>query len=103
MNYSSHKSKVPSAATFVQPTTINLKAAKNALSALVARALAGEDIVITRNGEPAVRLVPAVPPKQRIPGLYPELSGLAEKVLEPMTEEELALWYDGKIFPDAAP
>jgi len=32
--------------------------AKTTLSALVARAEAGEDIVIARNGKPAVRLVP---------------------------------------------
>ena len=33
--------------------------AKSKLSQLVARAQAGEDIVIARNGTPAVRLVPA--------------------------------------------
>lgn len=32
--------------------------AKTTLSKLVARAEAGEDIVITRNGKPAVRLAP---------------------------------------------
>ena len=34
--------------------------AKTRLSQLVARAEAGEDIVIARNGDPAVRLVPLV-------------------------------------------
>lgn len=34
---------------------------KTHLSELVARALAGEEIVITRRGEPAVLLVPARP------------------------------------------
>lgn len=34
---------------------------KTHLSELVARALAGEEIVITRRGEPAVRLVPERP------------------------------------------
>jgi prevent-host-death family protein len=33
--------------------------AKTHLSQLVERALAGEEIVLTRRGEPAVRLVPA--------------------------------------------
>ena len=33
--------------------------AKTQLSKLVERALEGEDIVVTRNGKPAVRLVPA--------------------------------------------
>lgn len=49
--------------------TVNMHQAKSSLSRLVARALAGEDIVIARNGEPLVRLVP-VPKerKQRVPG-----------------------------------
>jgi antitoxin (DNA-binding transcriptional repressor) of toxin-antitoxin stability system len=35
-----------------------MHAAKTNLSQLVERALAGEEIVLTRRGEPAVRLVP---------------------------------------------
>jgi len=48
---------------------VNMRQAKSSLSRLVERALAGEDVVIARNGEPLVRLVP-VPkePKCRIPG-----------------------------------
>ena len=38
--------------------TINIHAAKTNLSKLVERALAGEEIVISRNGEPLVNLVP---------------------------------------------
>jgi len=37
---------------------VGMHEAKTTLSALVARAEAGEDIVIARNGKPAVRLVP---------------------------------------------
>lgn len=39
--------------------------AKTTLSKLVERAEAGEDVVIARNGKPAVRLVP-VAPKPRL-------------------------------------
>ena len=48
---------------------VNMHQAKTSLSRLVARALAGEEIVIARNGKPLVRLVP-VPnePKPRVPG-----------------------------------
>jgi prevent-host-death family protein len=48
---------------------VNMHQAKTSLSRLVERALAGEDVVIARNGEPLVRLVP-VPkePQRRIPG-----------------------------------
>ncbi len=49
--------------------TVNMHQAKTTLSRLVERALAGEEIVIARNGEPLVKLVP-VPkePKLRVPG-----------------------------------
>ena len=45
--------------------TVNMHQAKSTLSRLVERALAGEDVVIARNGEPLVRLVPV--PKERKP------------------------------------
>jgi prevent-host-death family protein len=53
------------------PDIINMHQAKSSLSRLVERALAGEDIVIARNGEPLVKLVP-VPKerKPRVPGRY---------------------------------
>ena len=37
---------------------VNMLEAKNQLSRLVKDALAGQDVVIARNGEPMVRLVP---------------------------------------------
>jgi len=48
---------------------VNMHQAKTTLSRLVERALAGEEILIARNGKPLVRLVP-VPskPPNRIPG-----------------------------------
>jgi len=39
-------------------TTVNMHQAKASLSRLVERALAGEEVVIARNGEPLVSLVP---------------------------------------------
>ncbi|HYM67272.1 MAG TPA: type II toxin-antitoxin system prevent-host-death family antitoxin [Patescibacteria group bacterium] len=39
---------------------VGMHDAKTNLSRLVARAEAGEDVVIQRNGKPAVRLVPVV-------------------------------------------
>ena len=38
--------------------TVNIYEAKNQLSKLIAMAQAGEEVIIARNGEPAVRLVP---------------------------------------------
>jgi len=48
---------------------VNMHQAKTSLSRLVRRALEGEEIVIARNGEPLVKLVP-VPKirKRRVPG-----------------------------------
>jgi prevent-host-death family protein len=49
--------------------TVNMHQAKSSLSRLVARALDGEEIVIARNGEPLVRLVPVpMEGKPRVPG-----------------------------------
>ena len=49
--------------------TVNMHQAKSSLSRLVERALAGEDVIIARNGQPLVRLVP-IPTvrKPRVPG-----------------------------------
>ena len=38
--------------------TVNMHEAKTTLSRLVERALAGEEILIARNGQPLVQLVP---------------------------------------------
>ena len=48
---------------------VNMHEAKTTLSRLVERALAGEEIVIARNGTPLVRLVPVVKTAEpRVPG-----------------------------------
>lgn len=43
-------------------TTMNIAEAKSKLSELVARAEAGEEVVIARNGKPSVRLQPVEAP-----------------------------------------
>jgi prevent-host-death family protein len=72
---------------------VNMHQAKSSLSRLVKRALAGEEVVIARNGEPLVRLVP-VPktPKPRVPGRGKGKIWIAPDCFDPMTEEELELW-----------
>jgi prevent-host-death family protein len=72
---------------------VNMHQAKSSLSRLVERALAGEDILIARNGEPLVRLVP-VPrtSKPRVPGRGRGKIWIAPGCFDPMTEEELELW-----------
>ena len=52
---------------------VGMHDAKTHLSKLVERALAGEEIVLTRRGEPAVRLVP-----ERAGGGFAALAGIWE-------------------------
>ena len=48
---------------------VNMHQAKSSLSRLVERALAGEEVVIARNGRPLVRLVPVQKKhRPRVPG-----------------------------------
>jgi prevent-host-death family protein len=47
--------------TIVTVTEFGMHEAKTHLSQLVERALAGEEIVVTRRGKPAVRLTPVAP------------------------------------------
>ena len=48
---------------------VNMHQAKTSLSRLVERALAGEEVVIARNGEPLVKLVPVEKKREpRVPG-----------------------------------
>jgi len=74
---------------------VEIAVAKTELDDLVERALAGEEIVIERNGEPLVRLVP-VPnkPKRapRVPGRFKGKIWIAPDCFEPMSEEELKDW-----------
>jgi prevent-host-death family protein len=73
--------------------------AKTHFSKLLQQAQAGETVVITsgRDKKPIVRLVPVA--ASRIGSMAGMLDGVGEKLLEPMSEEENAQWYDGPIFP----
>jgi prevent-host-death family protein len=73
---------------------VSIHAAKTHLSRLVARAEAGEEIVIARGRKPVVKLVPIEAPKpKRVPGRWKGKISIGPEFFEPMSEEELALWY----------
>jgi prevent-host-death family protein len=80
--------------------TVNMHEAKTHLSKLVARVEGGEQIVITRAGKPAAKLVPV--PKKLGPR---KLGGWEGKFDVPSLEEwaemkrETAREFEGKIFP----
>lgn len=84
--------------------TVNMHDAKTQLSRLVEAALNGEDVVIAKAGKPAVRLVPV--PEERPRRELGTMRGkgwAAPDAWDPMTEEELAEWYDSPLFPDEEP
>lgn len=71
-------------------TIVNVHEAKTKLSALLARAHAGEEITIARAGKPYARLVPLETPPARRPGRYSE--PVPETFFEPLPEDELESW-----------
>ncbi|MBI4956720.1 MAG: type II toxin-antitoxin system Phd/YefM family antitoxin [Myxococcales bacterium] len=67
--------------------------AKTQLSRLIARAVAGEEVIITRGAKPVVRLVPTVPPRtERRPGSMKGRLVVDARFFEPLPEDELAAW-----------
>lgn len=74
-------------------TTVSVHEAKTHLSRLIEKVLAGEEVVISRNKEPVVRLVREGPPKKK-----PLLGALKGKIkldgsfFDPLPDDELALW-----------
>ncbi len=81
---------------------VNMYDAKTHFSRLVARALAGEEIVVARAGKPVVKLVPVGP--EASPRRLGTLAGFAEIADDfdaPLPAEELAAFTDGALLPDA--
>ena len=72
---------------------VNVHAAKTNLSRLIERAIAGEEIVIARNNQPVVRLVPVdqVQPR-REPGSLRGLVEIRPEFFEPLPTDELEAW-----------
>lgn len=71
--------------------------AKTQLSKLVARAEAGEDVVIARDGRPAVRLTPIREQDtwpSRVAGMWKGQIWMSEDFDEPMPELEAAIYGD---------
>jgi prevent-host-death family protein len=80
-------------------TQINMHEAKTNFSQLIERAMRGEDIVIARYGKPLLRLVPITSTAgKRASGL--NILGIQEHDwFAPMTQSEIAEWYDQPIEP----
>ena len=80
-------------------TSVSVHEAKTHLSRLIDKVLSGEEVVITRRNRVVARIVPPETPKNKKP-LLGALKGQFEvddSFFEPLSEDELALWYNGKI------
>jgi prevent-host-death family protein len=81
-------------------TTITIHQAKTQLSQLIARAEAGEEIVIARGREPVVRLVPLKAKRRFAFGILKgELNVPDAFFFDPLPEEELRSWEAGDKTP----
>jgi prevent-host-death family protein len=81
---------------------VNIHQAKTHLSRLVEQAAQGEEIVIAKAGKPIARLVALEQPKRGKRRGFGALKGKMKLLPgwdDPMTKEELAQWYDSKLFP----
>ena len=76
-------------------TVVNVHEAKTQLSRLLARAEAGEEVVIARRGEPVARLVACKPRGKRRPDILKGKVVIPDDFFDPLPEEELKAWEGG--------
>ena len=81
--------------------TIAVDDARTQLPRLIDRALAGEEIVIARDGRPLVRLVPVEEAPARKPGALKGLFEVPGSFFEPLPDEAVAA-FEGEVEPDEA-
>lgn len=74
--------------------TFTVHQAKTELSKLMARAEAGEEIVIARRDKPAVKLVPVgeTHKKERVPGALKGMFKIPDSFFDSLPEDELQAW-----------
>ena len=73
-------------------TVVTMHEAKTNLSKLVARAEAGEEIVIAKGKQPKVKLVPVAAKPKRVFGSLKGKIRLDDSFFDPLPEEELRAW-----------
>ncbi|MBY0521359.1 MAG: type II toxin-antitoxin system prevent-host-death family antitoxin [Sphingomonas sp.] len=72
---------------------VSVHEAKTHLSRLIERVLAGEEVIISRNKEPVVRLVREAPPKKRplLGAMKGRMDEVGEEAMAPLPDEYLGL------------
>ena len=72
---------------------VTIHTAKTTLSQLIARAEAGEEIVLARGNRPVAKIVPIDPaPQQRQAGAYRGQFTVGPEFFEPLPDDELDAW-----------
>ena len=88
---------------------MNIGEAKSRLSELVAATERGEEVILARAGRPVAKLVVVdeIPERDRIAAqrraFFGSLKGqIPEDIdwFQPMSDDDIALWYDAPIFPE---
>jgi prevent-host-death family protein len=88
--------------------TVTVEEASKQLAHLIDKAESGEEIVISRDGAPAIRLTPVAAPEDthlsarlspRIPGLGKGQIQAAPEFDAPMPDDWLDEFYNGEVFP----
>jgi prevent-host-death family protein len=73
---------------------VTMQQAKSDLPQLVARALEGEEVIITRAGKPVVRLEPVR--AKRVPGTARGMVTIGPDFDAPLPDDVLALFYESE-------
>ena len=71
----------------------NIHDAKTNLSKLIARTLDGEEVIIAKNGNPIVKLIPFREPKKRKLGIFKDSITLANDIDKPLPENIIKGFY----------
>lgn len=74
-------------------TTITIEKAEKELAALVRRAIAGEEIILSEGQEPRVKLQPVEPSYRGRGILKGKIKVSDEDLFAPLPEEELKRWW----------
>ncbi len=72
--------------------TFNVHEAKTQFSKLLAQVHEGEEIIISKAGQPWAKLVPYTDNKKRVPGIAQ--GRVTESFFDPLSESELERWED---------